>query len=95
MGPGFRILEFDSKVAHCDSAHRPCPRLCVLAIGPEFPFPGIRMIKMNRNNVGLFRRYGRSSLRDAASCNQPGNRHLRPDDGNRGIDGNMRAVGSS
>ena len=47
------------------------------------------MIKMNRNNVGLFRWDGRGSLRDAAPCNQPGNRQLRPDDGNRGIDGNI------
>jgi hypothetical protein len=47
------------------------------------------MIEMNRNNVGLFRRDGCSSLRDAAPCNQPGDRHLRPDDGNRRIDGNM------
>src|ERR1700735_3875165 len=27
------------KVAHGDSTDRPCPRLCVLFIGPEFPFP--------------------------------------------------------
>ena len=47
------------------------------------------MIKMNRNNVGLFRWDGRSALRDTAPCNQPGNRQLRPDDGNCGIDGNM------
>ena len=46
------------------------------------------MIEMDRNNVGLFRWDGRSSLRDAAPCNQPGNRHLRSDDGNRGIDCN-------
>ena len=63
------------------------PRLCVLAIGPKFPFSEIRMFKMNRNNVGPFRWDGRSSLRDAAPC-QPGNRQLRPDDGNRRIDGN-------
>ena len=50
------------------------------------------MIKMNRNNVGLFRWDGRSSLRDTAPCNQPGNRQLRPDDGNRGIDGNIRRL---
>ena len=47
------------------------------------------MIEMNRNNVSPFRWDGRSSLRDTAPCNQPGNRHLRPDDGNRRIDGNM------
>jgi hypothetical protein len=46
------------------------------------------MIEMDRNNVGSFRWNGRSTLRDAAPCNQPRNRHLRPDDGNRGIDGN-------
>jgi hypothetical protein len=46
------------------------------------------MIEMKRNNVGLFRWDGRSSFRDAAPCNQPGNRQLRPDDGNRRIDGN-------
>ena len=46
------------------------------------------MIEMDRNNVGLFRWDGRSSLRNAAPCNQPGNRHLRSDDGNRGIDCN-------
>src|SRR5271168_562587 len=77
------------QVTHCDSAHWPCPRLCVLAIGPEFPFPGIRMIKVQRDNVGLFRWDGRRSFWDAAPCNQPRNRHLWPDDGNRGIDGNM------
>src|SRR5271168_287173 len=43
------------QVAHCNPAHWPCPRLCVLAIGPKFPFPRIRMVEMNRNNVGLFR----------------------------------------
>jgi hypothetical protein len=47
------------------------------------------MIKMNRNNVGPFGWDGRSSLRDAAPRNQPGNRQLRPDDGNRGIDCNI------
>ena len=47
------------------------------------------MIEINRNNVGLFGWDGRSSLRDATPCNQPGNGHLRPDDGNRRIDGNM------
>lgn len=47
------------------------------------------MIEMNRNNVGLFRWDGCSSLRDAAPCDQSSNRHLRPDDGNRRIDGNM------
>src|SRR6202453_1262189 len=80
------------QVAHRDSAHWPCPCLCVLAVGPKFPFPGIRMIKMNRNNEGPLRWDGRSSLRDAAPCNQPGNRHLWPDDGNRGIDGNTGGV---
>ena len=47
------------------------------------------MIKMNRNNVGLFRWDGRSSFRDTASRNQPGNRHLLPDDGSHGIEGNI------
>jgi hypothetical protein len=46
------------------------------------------MIEMDRNNVGLFRWNARSSLRDAAPCNQPGNRQLRSNDGNRGIDCN-------
>src|SRR3984957_19853648 len=35
------------KVAHGDSAYGPRPRLCVLFVGPEFPFPGVRMIQMN------------------------------------------------
>src|SRR5580704_15570169 len=77
------------EVAHGDSAHGPRPRLCVLFVGPEFPFPGVRMIQMNRNNVGFFRGNGRGSLRDTASGDQPGNRQLRADDGNRGIDGHM------
>jgi hypothetical protein len=47
------------------------------------------MIKMNRNNVGLFRWDGSSSFRDAASRNQPGNRQLRPNDGSHGIEGNI------
>jgi hypothetical protein len=47
------------------------------------------MIKMNRNNIGLFRWDGRSPFRDAASRNQPGNRHLRPDNGSYGIEGNI------
>ncbi len=50
------------------------------------------MIKMNRNNVGLFRWDGGSSFRDTAPRNQPGNRHLRPDDGNHGIEGNIRRL---
>jgi hypothetical protein len=50
------------------------------------------MIKMNRNNVGLFRWDGRSSFWDTAPRNQPGNRHLRPDDGNHGIEGNIRRL---
>src|SRR5580658_1175756 len=50
------------EVAHGDSADRPCPRFCVLFVGPEFPFAGVRMIQMNRNNIGLFRGNGRGSL---------------------------------
>ena len=46
------------------------------------------MIEMDRDNVGPFRWNGRSSLGDATARNQPRNRHLRPDDGNRGVDGN-------
>jgi hypothetical protein len=46
------------------------------------------MIKMNRNNVGLFRWDGRSALRDTASGDQSGNRQLGPDNGNHGIEGN-------
>jgi hypothetical protein len=45
------------------------------------------MIKMNRNNVGLFRRDGRSSFRYTASGDQSGNRQLGPDNGNHGIEG--------
>src|SRR5579871_542586 len=77
------------KVAHGDSAHGPRPRLCVLFVGPEFPFPGVRMIQMNRNHISFLGRNGRGSFRDAAAGNQPGNRELRADDGNRRIDGNM------
>jgi len=84
-----RCSNFNPRGCRCNPAHWPCPRLCVFAIGPKFPLSGIRMIEMNRNDVGLFRRDGRCSLRDAAPRNQPGNRHLRPDDGNRGIDRNM------
>ena len=47
------------------------------------------MIKVQRDNIGLFRWDGRSSFRNAAPCNQPGNRHLWPDDGNCRIDGNV------
>jgi hypothetical protein len=47
------------------------------------------MIQMNRNHIGFFRGNGRGSLRDAPPCNQPGNRQLRPDHGNRGIDCNV------
>ncbi len=47
------------------------------------------MIQMNRNHIGFFRGNGRGSLRDAAPGNQPGNRQLRPDHGNRGIDCNV------
>jgi hypothetical protein len=50
------------------------------------------MIKMNRNNVGLFRWDGRSSLRDTASGDQSGNRQLGPDNGNHGIEGNIRRL---
>src|SRR5579862_1745945 len=77
------------KVAHGDSAHGPRPRLRVLFVGPEFPFPGVRMVQMNRNHISFFGRNGRGSLRDAATCDQPGDRQLRADDRDRGIDGNM------
>src|SRR5277367_2234173 len=52
------------EVAHGDSAHGPRPRLCVLFVGPEFPFPGVRMIQMNRNHISSFGRNGPGSLRD-------------------------------
>src|ERR1700678_3440288 len=47
------------EVAHGGSAHRPFPRFCVLFVGTEFPFAGVRMIQMNRNNVRFFRGNGR------------------------------------
>jgi hypothetical protein len=47
------------------------------------------MIQMNRNHISFFGRNGRGSLRDAAAGNQAGNRQLRADHGNRGIDGNI------
>ncbi|HEY3703698.1 MAG TPA: hypothetical protein VGL22_01465 [Terracidiphilus sp.] len=47
------------------------------------------MIEVKRDDVGLLGRDGRSSFRDATPCNQPGNRQLRPDNGDRRIDGNV------
>jgi len=47
------------------------------------------MIEMNRDNVGLFRWDGRSSFRDTASRDQPGNRQLRPDERNHRIEGDI------
>ena len=76
------------QIANCDSANRPYPRLCLPAIRPEFPFAGIRMIEMKRNNIGPFRWNGRGSFGNAAPRNQPGNCHLRPDHGNCRIDPN-------
>lgn len=45
------------------------------------------MIQMNGNDVGLFRWDGGGAFRDAASCDEPGNRQLGADDGNHGIEG--------
>ena len=87
-GPGF---EYSNLTPNRTLRLRPLaipPSLCTCHRS-TVPFSGIRMIKMNRNNAGPFKSDGRSSLRDAAPCNQPGNRHLRPDDGNRRIDGNV------
>src|SRR5580658_5318771 len=50
------------EVTHGDSAHWPCPRLCIPGVGPQFPLAGIRMIEMDRDNVGPFRRDGGSSF---------------------------------
>jgi hypothetical protein len=47
------------------------------------------MIQMNRNHISFFGRNGGGSLGDAPAGDQAGNRELRPDHGNRGIDGNM------
>ena len=47
------------------------------------------MIEVQRDYVGFFRRDGPSSFRDAAPCDQPGNRHLRSDNRNHRIEGNM------
>src|SRR5580658_6853391 len=73
-GPRVSNTRIRLEIAHGDSAYGPHSRFCVLGVGPKFPFPGIRMIKMNRNNVGLFRGNGRGSFRDTAAGDQPGNR---------------------